>query len=70
VIKLSEDPFKFQLLYVIFYMHMTGYIWLRLGTNGWLLQTVKHQDSKKAGKLMTGWAAVSFWMRTLLFTES
>jgi len=32
--KLFEDPFKFQFLYVIFYIHMTGYIWLRLGTNG------------------------------------
>jgi len=58
--KLSEDPFKFQLLNVIFYMHMTGYIWLRLGTNGWLLQTVKLYYSKKVGKLMTGWGAVSF----------
>jgi hypothetical protein len=36
-------------------------MWLRLGTNGWLLQKVfKLQDSKKAEKLMTGWGAVSF----------
>jgi hypothetical protein len=61
---LYEDPFKFQLLYVIFYMHMTGYIWLRLGTNGWLLQTVhKLQDSKK------GWETLDWLGSCQLLNE-